>query len=338
MELTGGHTSENAQGVEIDDAYVLDVSVMRAADWDVVAFGEAQIEVCNWNTRAAYDGRNCLFMLASAQDSDGHDIHIQTSPTLQNEIAGGTQMRFGVRVRSEDSSTAVPKMFLETHYHRSDGSETGSTKQSFDAAVLSAWTYRESVTTAPEDATKVEFFVTIRGSGPLFLDAFSARVASADGGDSDESLGDTTYIPSGNLVVRYRASDLIDASRSAEAYGSTTTYGLREKVENVSDITTLTDARAWATSYLLANATAYPAPVLDLYDDQRRWVIGQMVRLTGEYGASYADRVLPLLRINGSIGSDGLMTHQLEIGKLRATDEELIAKLSLKNVYRALSV
>lgn len=338
VELTYVDQGGNNHGVMVDDCYAIDASSLVATQWQAVQHGSATVNAANWQARGAYDGRNCLYLDVNSSDSDGQDVHVRIVPTLENKIVGGQTVRLAARIKSA-AGAATPMLLLVQQFRKDDGNTTGGNvgteyRSTVASATRSGWTYVSYDAVAPGDATQVECWLNIRATGKIYIDAISARVVPDQG---DEDIFDTTYLPAGNLQVRYRADDLVSAAANAEVNGSITTYGLREKVENSGDLTTLTDAKAWATSYLLANALAYPAPVIDLFDDRRAWAIGKVIRLTGAYGAAYANRPLPLLRINGSIDGAGLMAHQLEIGKLRATDEELIARLSLKNAYKALS-
>jgi hypothetical protein len=309
-----------SKGIMVDSAYVFDNSSLIASGWGIRSQGTAVVQAVNWAARGAWHGRNCLYLSALASDADNNDIHVRLTPDYLIEIVGGQKFRFNFHFRGVNATAFTPKLQGQIQYYKQDGSKTGSL-QRYDLPSQSAatWQYFSAQSQAPGDAVKCEAWIAVRGSGEVLLDAISLR---------DAAENEETYLPEGNFVARFTAIDLVTSEENADVHGSIATYGLRERVERFDGIGTFADARSVAKGYLIANASGLPAPQVDLYDDRRPLWIGYRVRLSGPSGTTYSVRVMPIMRINGNIDGNGLLTHGLELSKPVPTDEELIARLA----------
>jgi hypothetical protein len=290
--------------------------------------GTAAVQAVSWAARGAHHGRNCLYLSASATDSDSNDIHVRLTPSYFVEVVGGQKFRFNCRFKGVNATTFTPKMEMQWRWYESNGTTTGTLQRyTVPSQQAGDWTFSEALPQAPGQAIKGEFWIAIRGSGEVLLDAISLR---------DAAENESAYLPEGNFSARFTATELVTSAENAEVHDSIATYGLRERVERFDGVATFADARTVAKGYLIANASGLPAPSVDLYDDRRPLWIGYRVRLSGVSGATYSSRILPVMRINGSIDSSGLLTHGLELSKPVPTDEELIARLA-KDRSRAAS-
>jgi hypothetical protein len=329
-------------GVLLDEVVLQDAATYYPAGWQAIAFGQAKVDqfLCQPFSFGAFHGRNAVALQYRALDADGDDVFFRYSPAIRLQdtqwdrdtpdytfqVVGNQRIHFSARewLATGDSITYQEFTF---GWYKADGSHIQTDRHSLspDSAKRDRWQYMFVEETAPVEAAKCECYITLRGDGSgslsnctLIIDAISAR--NAEDPDVRE------FLDTGNLVLQFDAGAEIEASESAAAYGSESVYGRREKAVSVSDLTSISDARQWAREYLLVNAVAVKTPTVSLYDYPREVRCGERVRLVGPDGARYADSNLPVARVQGEVGDDGIFIYTLELVRPIPTEEELYAQ------------
>ena len=337
-----GGSAADQRGAVIDDIYLQDASQMYVDGWKLVPFGSAKVlaETARTGVAVGKHGRSAAYLKFTASNANGNDIHFVYGRAAASNadpqgysvgVVGGRSYRFSVWQRYE-TAWVRPLQKLEMRWRKQDGSVLSTSTQEVNPLFNNDFTDWQDIYhtfTAPNDAVSVEPWLTMRGSGEMLLDCISLRDAADPNVD--------VFLDAGPLTVTFAANEVFSEAVDPELFGSIAAFGRREKSVSVSGITTIADARAWATSYLRVQALLNPTPQITVLDYVKAVRCGDLVRMIGDNGAAYSPRPLPIARINAEIDEGGILAQTLELLTPVATEEELYAALLTDKISKITS-
>ena len=319
MTLNAG----TGNGMVCDAMEFYDSSIARQDHWDIQTFGSAQVISQNWLSPNAFQGGYCYFINQTSADMNNEDIHLYQNSSYRFDVTGNQGITFQAHFMIPPGFTTSPKMFLEVHTFRSDGSEcSGPIRYPIPAGFFTPGVGWQSAFTSLDcasDAVKAEAYITFRGSGAMMIDAVCVRDTAAYDGANPDAF----YIPDGPLQVKLSAANLFtdDALHISEQQ-SESVYGVRSEIINEQLLTTVEDAISYAKSYFIGKATPPLAPAIELVEDHRIFAPGQGVRLVGVNGAAVSSAPLPIVRINHRY--DGQYHVSLELEREQPDNGDII--------------
>ncbi len=298
-----------SNGICWDQVGLVDTTIISQDAWDTVAFGDAKIVAQNWVSQDSHGGGYCLDLSAQASDADGHDLHLEAKNEAKFTVLGGQDVVFQAWFKSPPGVTSNPKMFLEVHTNRTDGSDNPFFLTKYVIPAGSGWADWTPISCTHHfagDSGYGRAYITFRGSGEVLIDDLCMRDASV----YDPANPAAFFIEDGNYEVVLRASDLFAGDpANVLVQQSEATYGARAEIESQSDLTNLIDATNWARAYLLTHALPPVMPTVTLADDLRPFRCGQVVRLAGRDGAALSGgNDLAIARIRRDFSDNKLST------------------------------
>lgn len=311
-------------GIHWDACELSPATVLYQDRWELTTLGSSAINALNWAYRDGIDGGFCVFADMAASDSDANEAAIEPQALERFEVQGGSTYTASVFLKSPPGVTTNGKLRLEVQEFNASGAQTVITHINIAAGSgWPVWTQEyQNVTLDPTTTHALVRFV-FRGDSAVLLDGLCFRDASAG----------TEYIRDGQFITQIDVRDTSLTGLSSAALSSVDTYGTRDGIEQVDSITTIEDARTYATAYFNVHAVAFPLPSLEVVDDARFFRSGQNVRLIGPHGAALmeGETFLPIVKIAWTW--DGMLHAAIEMQK----EQPDLADIFLKHIGRRIA-
>lgn len=302
-DVSGG---TGGAGIHWDACELTPATVIYQDRWELDVKGSAAVNGLNWAYRDGIDGGYCVYADISASDADANEAAIQPLALERFEVQRGAIYTVSAFFKSPPGVTTNGKMRIEVQEFNKDGVETDI--QHINIPAGSGWTdWTQQYQNVTLDATSTHALVRVvwRGNSAALVDGVCMR---------DSSAG-LDYIRDGQFVAQISADDPALSGVSFAALSSIATYGTQDGQAEDGSITTIEDARVYASAYFNAHAVAFPLPTVDLVDDPRFFRPGQNVRLIGKDGVALMDGESFLPIVKASWAWDGMLKVSLELKK-----------------------
>lgn len=301
-----------------------DVDAIVSEGWEVVPGGTGEAATV-WNRAGAKHGSYCVEVDAVASDADANDVVLR--PLERVAIAGGQELVFFGWYQANGTA---PKGRLELAFFKGDGTATatGAVQNyafSHDFSVT-AWTTQGFRVTAPVDAAFVLPRIRMRSTAIWKWDAMTLRDARAWQGVPGAIATVASYIAGATLRATFAASDVVTLAENANVHNSETTYGVREGLEQASEVIDEDSARELARAVFLTRAVPERRPTVTIVG-ARRVIPGTSVRLIGTDGPTLGGGIdLPVRKVRVTIAASG-RTVSVDMGRKRPDLAQLIRQV-----------
>lgn len=272
-------TTDNGDGVYIDDVGLFDRSAVEQSGWQILPRGTATVEEEDpAYEEDAYHGCLSYYVRVTSSDVDENDVALRPRNNARIPVTSGQEIRYGFWLKSPPGATATPKIILRIAPKALDGSDANGVienETSFAAgAALATWTRYSTTYVLPSESASIEFALIIRGDGELLIDAAFVRDASTD---PDE------YIEGDTWQRDVAATEVCDVG--SPAYLSEATYGRQEDTAtNESLVEWNAEAQNFAKVWFEDRAVIGGPQRVDLDDEEAQIIApgdGTKLRIAG---------------------------------------------------------
>jgi hypothetical protein len=311
--------AEADKGIHWDVVELYPVSAVYQNRWELQLAGASAINALNWAQRDGMDGGYCVYADVTATDASDGEIRLQPVGKERFAVQAGASYTASVHLKSPAGVYASGKLILEVVEYDGNGAENVINQIEIPAAGgFVNWTKKYQTVTLASDTTQVMVRLLFRGNSKILIDGVCFRASAAG----------TDFLRDGRFIAQIPSNDSALTGITAAAQSSIADYGYRDAIEQVDSITTIEDAREYATVFFNARAALFPEPSVELIEPTPFYRPGQLVRLIGEDGAVLmgSETGLPIVRIGWKYGSDGTLSCSLELKKELPDLASLFAK------------
>jgi len=339
VEVIGGYVDTDAPLVW-DKFDLYDAYEAQQSGWQISGNGTAVATANFTDTADAYEGAYCVSVdVTTAADNDSNDMLLQLTKRIDIE-PGATYYLTGVHQAMGVGATAIG--WAEVIYYNSAGQivteeylfgevtiNTGDQRQDISGDV-SSWTATGGpiafVTTAPQSAVSAMIQFRFRNAATWLFDMLCFQdVRGTTLGFVPGLPGAPPYLPPGAVTMLLLAENYVSEGTDADVFNSYTDWGWREATDTATDITTLAEVTAFAVPYFLTHAKAIQMPTVTLLGARRGAWTSENLSLQGTIGAAISSgQIVPVQRIRGQIGADGVLRRVIESGAAQPTLASLI--------------